>query len=157
MIYAGMVAAAPDIDTLFFGIIPYAHFFGHRGFFHSPFFAILFAVTVSCLLWAVSEKYEFRASLGLAAVFALAMASHGILDAMTNAGLGVMLFYPFSEGRIFFPWRPFHAPPINISNLSIGQLQMMFHSELPIILSCAAVAGLTKIAQIRTESKKEVL
>jgi inner membrane protein len=87
-----------------------------------------------------------RASLGVAAAFALALASHGILDAMTNAGLGVMLLYPFSEDRIFLSWRPFHAPPIRISSLTLRQVQMMLYSELPIVLGCAAVAGMIKFA-----------
>jgi hypothetical protein len=37
MFSASLLAAAPDLDTIFFGLIPYGHFFGHRGFFHSPF------------------------------------------------------------------------------------------------------------------------
>src|ERR1039458_2624340 len=42
-ISCGALAVAPDLDTIAmraFGI-PYGSFFGHRGFFHSPFFLIL--------------------------------------------------------------------------------------------------------------------
>jgi len=32
----------PDLDSIAFSLgIPYSHFFGHRGFFHSPFFGLL--------------------------------------------------------------------------------------------------------------------
>jgi len=155
MFSAGVLAVVPDLDTAFYGIIPYAHFLGHRGFVHSPFFAILFAVALSSLFYAVSRKLGFRASLGVAAVFALAMASHGVLDAMTDAGLGVMLLYPISEERIFFPWRPFYAPPIKITSLSFTKVQMMLKSELPIVLGCAAVAGTVRLALELMKSKKE--
>lgn len=146
MVCAGLLSAAPDLDTLFFGVIPYAHFFGHRGFFHAPFFAFLVAMALSLLLLALSRSCTILASAWLAAAFFLAMASHGILDAMTDAGLGVMLFYPFSEGRHFLPWRPFHAPPVRLSSLSLRQVRMMVRSELPIVLVCAAIAGMVRFA-----------
>jgi inner membrane protein len=36
----------------------------------------------------------------------VAVASHGFLDALTDAGLGVGFFIPFYDARFFFPWRP---------------------------------------------------
>jgi hypothetical protein len=36
----------------------------------------------------------------------LATASHGVLDATTNGGLGVAFFSPFDNRRYFLPWRP---------------------------------------------------
>lgn len=157
VVSAGLLSAAPDLDTAFFGVIPYAHFFGHRGFFHSPFFGILVAVTLSILLLAVSRSCSINASVGVTSAFALALASHGILDAMTDAGLGVMLLYPFSEERFFLPWRPFHAPPVKISSISIRQVQMMVRSELSIVLACAAIAVTVRFVQKRISAmgKKE--
>jgi inner membrane protein len=155
MFTAGVLAVAPDLDTAFHGIIPYAHFLGHRGFVHSPFFAFLFAVILSSLLYAVARDLGFRAFFGITAAFTLALASHGILDAMTDAGLGVMLLYPFSEERIFLPWRPFYAPPIKLSSLSYGKVQIMLKSELPIVLGCVAVAGTIRLALGLISSKKE--
>jgi hypothetical protein len=84
-------------------------------------------------MFALSRSFTIGASIGIAAAFAIAIASHGILDAMTNEGLGVMLLYPFSDERISFPWRPFHSPPIKLSNLSWHQVQMMLKSEFPIV------------------------
>ena len=155
MFTAGVLAVAPDIDTAFHGIIPYAHFLGHRGFVHSPFFSFLIAVVLSLLLYAVARDLGFRAFLGITAAFTLALASHGILDAMTDAGLGVMLLYPFSEERIFLPWRPFYAPPIKLSSLSYSKVQMMLKSELPIVLGCVAVAGTVRLALGLIDSKRE--
>src|SRR5262249_33852605 len=46
--------------------------------------------------------------------FFAAAASHGLLDAMTNGGLGVAFFAPFSDTRYFFPWRPILVSPISL-------------------------------------------
>ena len=43
-------------------------------------------------------------------------ASHALLDAMTNGGLGVAFFSPFDNSRYFLPWRPIQVSPIGISN-----------------------------------------
>lgn len=39
-------------------------------------------------------------------------ASHPLLDALTNGGLGVALFWPWSDARLFAPWRPIAVSPI---------------------------------------------
>jgi inner membrane protein len=154
MFSAGVLAVAPDLDTAFHGIIPYAHFLGHRGFVHSPFFAFLFAVILSSLFYAVARNLGFTAFLGITAAFTLALASHGVLDAMTDAGLGVMLLYPLSEERFFLPWRPFYAPPIRLSSISYDKVQMMIKSELPIVFGCIAVSGTIKLMLWFISSKK---
>jgi inner membrane protein len=43
---------------------------------------------------------------GIALCIAVATASHGILDAFTNGGLGVAFFAPFDKTRYFFPVTP---------------------------------------------------
>jgi hypothetical protein len=73
---------------------------------------------------------------------------------MTDAGLGVMLLYPFSEERIFLPWRPFYAPPIKFSSISYEKVQMMIRSELPIVFSCLAVGGTIRLMLWFISSKK---
>ena len=47
--------------------------------------------------------------------FFLATASHGVLDAMTDGGLGVAFFAPLSDTRYFFPWRPIVVSPIGVA------------------------------------------
>src|SRR5215467_9526445 len=52
---SGLLAVSPDLDTFAmraFGI-SYGSFFGHRGFFHSPFFLILLALT---LAWIAAPR-----------------------------------------------------------------------------------------------------
>ena len=49
---------------------------------------------------------------GRALFLAAVTASHGVLDALTNGGLGVAFFSPFVLRRYFFPWRPIAVSPI---------------------------------------------
>ncbi len=42
----------------------------------------------------------------------VATISHGILDALTDGGLGVAFFAPFVNTRYFFPWTPIKVSPI---------------------------------------------
>src|SRR5262249_58329038 len=57
----------------------------------------------------------------------LATASHGLLDAMTDGGLGVAFFSPFDNRRYFLPWTPVEVSPIGVtrffSHLSLSVLQ----------------------------------
>jgi inner membrane protein len=39
---------------------------------------------------------------------------HDILDAMTNGGLGVAFFFPFSDTRYFLPWQPIEVSPLGL-------------------------------------------
>jgi inner membrane protein len=40
------------------------------------------------------------------------MICHGLGDALSNGGLGVAFFAPFSNHRYFFSWRPLEVSPI---------------------------------------------
>ena len=104
----------PDADVvgLVFGI-PYGHPFGHRGFFHSPFFGLLLGMVV-VLLFFRDVKFLSRRRVLLALYFSCLTASHGILDAFTNGGLGIALLAPLDHDRYFFPWAPIVVSPIGI-------------------------------------------
>ena len=105
-----LCAVLPDADVLAFGLgIHYDSMFGHRGFTHSLAFALLTGVFVT---FAFFRDAPNRAS--LVVFFSLATASHAALDALTNGGLGVALFAPFSGERYFFPFRPVEVSPIGL-------------------------------------------
>jgi inner membrane protein len=113
---AGAVCAAlPDVDALgLYAGIPYGHVLGHRGLTHSlPFAAALAALAAVALAPTVAELP--RALLWL--YLFLATASHGVLDALTNGGLGVAFLAPFSDARYFFPTRPIAVSPIGVRAL----------------------------------------
>ena len=117
-VLAMLLAVLPDADVaaFLFGV-PYGHTFGHRGFTHSLAFALLVGAGVVALFFRGAGH---RAS--LAAFFSLATASHAALDALTNGGLGVAFFSPFSNRRFFFPFRPLQVSPIGPSSFFKGMM-----------------------------------
>jgi hypothetical protein len=46
------------------------------------------------------------------------VASHGLLDTLTDGGLGCALFWPFDTSRYFAPWRPIPVSPLGLGYLS---------------------------------------
>jgi inner membrane protein len=94
----------PDFDVIGFHFgVHYADFWGHRGFTHSLFFAALLAV--AGVIAGFRNGVPGLSRFALWFYFFFAAASHGLLDAMTDGGLGVALFSPFDNRRYFFPWR----------------------------------------------------
>jgi inner membrane protein len=105
---APVLSVLPDADTIGLRMgIPYAHALGHRGFFHGIFFAALVSAVAAGLLFR-----ERRGTIGL--LLFLVTASHGLLDAMTDGGLGIALLAPFDDTRYFLPWRPLAVSPIGV-------------------------------------------
>ncbi|MCF6361538.1 MAG: metal-dependent hydrolase [Cyclobacteriaceae bacterium] len=105
----------PDADVLGFKLgITYASFWGHRGFTHSLLFALLLGITV--MVFFYQKRTSTIEKILLTSYFALSTAFHGILDALTNGGLGVAFFAPWDNTRYFFPWRPIKVSPIGIES-----------------------------------------
>src|ERR1043166_8042198 len=112
-ISSGLLAVAPDFDTFAMRAfdIPSGSFFGHRGFFHSPFFLALLSAALAAIL---AGRHGWRAAAWIAVTWAGCAITHPLLDALTDGGAGVMLLFPFSNERLFFPWRPIHVSPLSI-------------------------------------------
>ena len=104
----------PDIDVIWHKLgVPYSSIWGHRGFTHSLFFALITGLLVSRLGFPrvrIRSLDYWR----LVLFFFLVTTSHGVLDAMTNGGLGVAFFAPFDNSRYFMPWRPIPVSPIGV-------------------------------------------
>ena len=92
--------------------VAYSDFWGHRGFSHSILFALLWGVVISLCFYFLAKKLKKREYLLISFLVFLSTISHGLLDALTNGGLGVALLSPFDTGRIFFPIRPILVSPI---------------------------------------------
>jgi inner membrane protein len=107
MIVMSGLSLLPDADVIGFPLgVAYESPFGHRGATHSIVFALL--VAVGCALIARVRRERWRI------VFVLVLSvvlSHGLLDMLTDGGLGVALFFP-SNHRWFFPWNPIPVAPI---------------------------------------------
>jgi inner membrane protein len=108
-----LCALAPDLDVATFALgVPYAHPLGHRGLWHSVPFAAATAAAVTLLAFPLPRPGFSRARAFL--YLFLATASHGVLDAFTDGGLGVALLGPFDQGRYFFPFRPIPVSPLGV-------------------------------------------
>jgi inner membrane protein len=106
-----LCAMIPDADVIGFSFgVKYESMFGHRGFTHSIFFAVLFGGIIAFLVHKFLKSELPFAKLFI--YFSLVTFSHLFLDMLTNGGLGVALLSPFSNERFFFPWRPIEVSPI---------------------------------------------
>jgi inner membrane protein len=124
-----LCSVIPDLDVIGFRFgVRYGDFWGHRGFTHSLVFAALLATLV--LLLAFRQGVPGLGRLGLWAYFFLATASHGLLDAMTDGGLGVAFFSPFNNTRYFLPWRPILVSPIGVTRFFSSRGLEVVQSEL---------------------------
>ena len=138
----------PDIDSLGLSLgIPYEHTLGHRGLSHSILFALLLAVSAALFYRTL------RASPSAAfAVVLISCASHGLLDALTNGGLGVAFLSPLSNHRYFLPWRPIAVSPLDVDLFfSAWGLRVLRSEALCVWLPCALLGGLGFL--IRREPK----
>ncbi|MHA6249736.1 metal-dependent hydrolase [Pontibacter sp. CAU 1760] len=106
----------PDADVVMFKFgVPYGHMFGHRGFSHSLVFALLLGILVTAVFFRDTKLFS-KQGIAYTLFFTLCTASHILLDALTNGGLGVAVFAPFDSTRYFLPWRPIQVSPIGVSN-----------------------------------------
>src|SRR5262245_29942729 len=125
---AAVCAIAPDADVIGFAVgVRYEDFLGHRGFTHSLFFAALLASVALALGGAKSAEADRRV---LWLYLFIATASHGLLDACTDGGLGIALLAPFDNTRYFFPVRPIVVSPIGVAELLTADGLPVIGSEL---------------------------
>jgi inner membrane protein len=128
--FLGIICAVlPDADVISFKLgITYSSFWGHRGFTHSFLFALLIGFFITFLFYWKNESKKKKIMYII--FFTVCTASHSILDAMTNGGLGVAFFSPFDNTRYFFPWRPIQVSPIGITNFFSERGSRIIKSEL---------------------------
>jgi inner membrane protein len=150
-VMGAICSVIPDVDVIGFRFgIHYGDFWGHRGFTHSLAFAALLAGVV-----AFAVFWRGTAGIGRFTLFAylfLATASHGVLDAMTNGGLGVAFFSPFDNRRYFLPWRPIRVSPIAVTRFFSPRGYAILQSELfwiwlPSILFAAGVLTFRRLGR----------
>lgn len=125
----------PDVDVIgmHYGVA-YAATWGHRGASHS----LLMAIVVGAAVGIGARRLRLPA-LQSALLAAVVVASHGILDTMTDGGLGCALLWPFTKQRYFAPWRPIPVAPIGLGFLSARGLWVAF-VELILFLPFWAIA-----------------
>jgi inner membrane protein len=134
-----ILGVLPDVDVIGFSFgIPYASFFGHRGFSHS----ICCALAVSGAVAGLAAAMTPLAWWWLWLVFFLAMMSHAALDGFTNGGCGMAYFAPFDNRRYFFPWRPIQVSYIGLQGLRHGFGRVLWSEIRWVWLPLGVLVGL---------------
>jgi len=135
-------AVLPDIDAvgLWLGI-PYDHPFGHRGFTHS----LPFSVALAGVGYLLAPQVGAAPPVAFLVLLASA-ASHGLLDALTNGGLGIAFFSPFSNRRYFLPWRVIEVSPLSLAGLLSWRGLRVLGSEARYVWVPCVVFGLVGFA-----------
>jgi inner membrane protein len=134
----------PDADVIGFSLgVPYEAPWGHRGATHSFAFTVVvglaagliarlrsdrqerasaFAQSPGDALWrdrsAGQPRWFKRPALRTALFASVVLATHPLLDTLTDGGLGCALLWPFDLTRYFAPWRPIQVAPIGLAFLS---------------------------------------
>ena len=140
LLLAGFCAFAPDLDILAFRFsISYESQWGHRGWTHSIFFALVFGTLITLIFKALSPKNTVSYKTGLWLV--LSTLSHPLLDMMTNGGRGCALWWPYSTERLFFPVRPILVSPMSVGGF-LGEwgARVLLSELIWIGLPCLALA-----------------
>ena len=148
VVLGALCSILPDLDVIGFRVgIQYGDVWGHRGLTHSLMFAALLSGTLVAVCY---RRKPAVAITGRALYFFLCAASHGVLDAMTNGGLGVAFFSPFDTTRYFFPLRPLVVFPIGVGNFfSEYGVQVLVSEAAWIWLpSCAAYVTLRAVQKL---------
>jgi inner membrane protein len=101
--------------------------------------AVAACVGALAAAWARARGWS-RADVARLGLFLfLATGSHGVLDAMTDGGLGVAFLAPFSSERWFLPWRPIRVSPIGIAAFFSTRGRAVLESELWVVWLPAAL------------------
>jgi inner membrane protein len=113
LLWSGL-SLLPDVDVIGFSFgIRYGDPWGHRGATHSFVFSLTLGVALGVL-----ARVRGAPLLRTALFASLVLASHPILDALTDGGRGCALFWPVDTTRHFAPIRPIPVAPIGIRFLS---------------------------------------
>ena len=114
MAWWSVLSLLPDVDVIGFSLgVQYGDPWGHRGATHS----LTFAIAVG-LAFGLAARRLNRPVVRTALVASAVLASHALLDTMTDGGLGCALLWPFDLTRYFAPWRPIPVAPIGLAFLS---------------------------------------
>ncbi len=121
MLAFAVLALLPDLDVIAFALrVPYSAPWGHRGAAHS----VLLAAAAGGLAGILARSWR------TAAIAIPTVVSHGLLDTLTDGGLGIALFWPFSDARWFAPFRPIPVAPIGAGMLSSRGLHVIAAESL---------------------------
>jgi len=126
----------PDIDVLAYSKGISEGILAHRGLTHSPIFGLIWAIT---LIFLFHNKCLSRHKIIIAAYYFICIASHGIIDGLTNGGDGITYFLPFSTNRYFLPWEFIEVSPIGMSQFFSKWGLLVLKSEFLYLMLPSAI------------------
>jgi inner membrane protein len=111
LVAGALCTVLPDADTIVRHLGGHVEgALAHRGVTHS----LLFAAGAAALVATLARGAWRHVPPRVAFVFLFAcMASHGLLDMLTDGGPGIAWAWPFSDARAFAPWRPIEVSPLD--------------------------------------------
>src|SRR5207253_522445 len=142
-VLAFLVPMIPDLDVL--GLkygVNYADCWGHRGATHSLAFAFAVSLIIFLIFQLFAQVPTFKLGKDCFWGLFLGMSSHGMIDALTNGGLGVAIFWPMNCRRYFFGFRPIEVSPLTLSRFAEQSIYILKSEVLWIWLPCAVILGL---------------
>src|SRR5919106_2345460 len=114
MLCWSVLSLLPDIDVVGFTFgVDYADPWGHRGATHSVAMALIGGLAAG----VVARAFK-RPAITTGLLAGAVLATHPLLDTMTDGGLGCALFWPIDATRHFAPWRPIPVAPIGAAFFS---------------------------------------
>ena len=133
LILAMVCSTIPDLDVIGFEAgIRCGAVWRPRGFSHSFLFSLITGIAVSYLFF--NEECETKTDRFLISFFFFIITlSHGLLDAMTDGGLGVGFFIPVNNERFFFPIRPIPVSSMHIEAFFTSFGFSIFKQEMKFI------------------------
>ncbi len=137
LVACSLLTLLPDADVIAFRFgIPYQSQWGHRGFTHS----ITFALFIGFLCTFFYRYFQNKKMTVFWWTF-LSLLSHSFFDALTNGGLGVAAFWPFTSERYFLPWHVVEVSPIGVRGfMSMRGIEVVLSEIVWIWLPCLAIA-----------------
>ena len=143
MILWSGLSLLPDADVIGFAFgVQYGDRWGHRGATHS----LAAAIAVGALM-GLGARWLKRRALRTALVATAVLASHSILDSMTDGGLGCAFLWPFDLTRYFAPWRPIPVAPIglpffSLTGATIALIELVLFA--PLLVFALPLRGITR-------------
>jgi inner membrane protein len=151
-----LLAALPDLDVVVYPLgLNAPHILGHRGITHSLAFAAVFAALVVRIVFG--DRAWRAVWMRLWVVFFAALASHPVLDAMTNGGQGIAFFAPFSDARWHFPWQPIRVSPIGVRAFFSTEGLRVLRNEIVWLWIPSALVALAARAVRRRSQRNRAL
>ena len=126
LVFWSALSFLPDADVVGLSMgVAYGDPWGHRGATHS----LAFAAALGAAVGLGARLFHYPA-IRIGLLTAVVVASHVLLDTLTNGGLGCAVFWPFDATRYFAPWNPIPVSPIGLGIFSSYGMKVLVTETL---------------------------